>query len=108
MLDGVLAKLADGHQDRITDDRSIIEMLNQRLDHRVRKKVHFGQSREPGRSNDYRGVVLNEGRCDAADLLAEAEGLKEPAGRIIVRLSDRYPRTARFQAVKPEGEPHGN
>ena len=107
MLDGVLAKLADRHQDRIPDNCRIIEVVDKRLDHRVGEEVNFRQLHEPGRSNDHVGIVLGEGFANPTDRTPKAKRSKEATRRLVAWLFDGNPSSAVFLAIDPKGEPDG-
>ena len=77
MLDRVLAKLANRHQDRIADNRGVVEMINQRLKHCVGEQIDLRQLGEPGWSNDDLGVIFDKGVGNAADGLSEAKGAEK-------------------------------
>jgi hypothetical protein len=107
MLDCVLAKLADGHQYSVPDDCGVVEVVDERLDHRVSEKIDIRQLHKPGRSNDHLRITDGESVPNATDGFPKTKGSKEPSGRLIVRLFDRYLNSAFFLAIEPEGEPHG-
>jgi hypothetical protein len=86
MLHRVLAKLADCHQDRISDDRDIIEMIDQRLQQSVGKLIDVSELAQPGRSHDDIGVALDKRFVNATNVVVQAKSAKTSAGRVVLRL----------------------
>ena len=105
MLDCVLAKLANRHQDRVADDRGVVEVVNEGLQHRVSQEIDLRQLDEPSRSNNDLGVILGKGVGNAADGLSEAKGTKQSLRRSIAWLHKGNTAPRRLLPVDPQCKP---
>ena len=88
VLHGVLTKLVDRHQNRVSDNCNIIEMVDQRLRQLVSKLVDLGQLAQAGRPDDHLGVILDKRFTNVPDVLPQAKGAKDSARRLISGLLD--------------------
>lgn len=106
VLHCVLAKLADRHQHRVPDNGDIIEMIDQRLQQPVRKRIDLGQLTQAGRSDDYSGVILDKRLVNTANVLAQTKGAKALARRFILGLLDFDVTPSLPMPLYPECKPH--
>ncbi len=106
VLDRVLAKLADCHEDRVADNRNIIELVDQRLQQPVGQAIDFGQLNQARRSNDHLSVVLHKCSVDPADVLSQAKGPKAPSRRLVKRLVDLNAASSLTLLLDPERQPY--
>ncbi len=105
MLNRVLAKLANRHQNRVADDRGIVEVVNERLQHRVSQEIDLRQLDEPSRSNNDLGVILGQGVDNAADWLSEAKGTKQSPRRSIAWLHEGNTAPRLLLPINPQCKP---
>ena len=106
VLHRVLAKLADRHQDRVPDNRDIIEVVDQRLQQPVGKLIDFGQLAQTGRPDDHVRVVLDKRLTNVADVLPQAKGAEDSTRHLISGLPDFDAASSLPLAFRPQRKPH--
>ncbi len=106
MLNRVLAKLPDRHQDSVPNNGNIIEVVDQRLKQAVGEPVYLGQLDQACRPKDHLGVVLAKRSIDAVDGFPQAEGTEIAACRFLERLLDFNAPSGLLLPLDPERQPH--